>query len=506
LLLAGSARAADIKGVTPFLDERTVAVLRLEPGKVDIDALLHRFTAGAAVDAETLANARQQWSGWIKDLHAAGAKELYVVASVADVPDRPPVVVVPLVKDADEKALTEAMKRLAHFDPSLTDPLAGERPFQFGGPFAVKRIGDALVWGSLQQCNRVRKTKPVARPDIVSALADGGPARLVLVPTTDAPRILEETIPTLPEELGGGSIKVLSRGLKSITVDLETRPKLRLRLTVRCADAGSAKALDAVFAKGLKSLAENKIVRTWLPAAAKLPALWKPALVEDRLELSLDESALVEIGRPLVLWVIAEEQRARLSAQMYRVLRAILAYEEKNGTFPAFASLDRMGKPLLSWRVHLLPSLGEAALYKEFKLDESWDSPHNKKLIAKMPQVYRTLNPRLASEHRTALLAPLGAATMFPPRGGLRVADVLDGTDKTVMLVDAADDQAVVWTRPEDLKYDAKDPFRGLARRHGGQIMVGMVDGTVQFLPKSIEKATMAALFTRNGGEMVEIP
>ncbi len=261
-----------------------------------------------------------------------------------------------------------------------------------------------------------------------------------------------------------------------------------------------------MVAKGLKSLAENRAVRALLPAVSKLPALWEPKRAEDRLELRLDESALAEIGAPMVLWAIKEEQRARVSGQMHRVLQAVLAFEQKNGTFPAFASRDKAGKSLLSWRVHLLPHLGEAALYRQFKLDEPWDSPHNKKLIAWMPAVYRPVNPKLAGEHRTTLLAPLGEATMFPPRGGLRIADVLDGTDTTIMLVDAADDQAVVWTCPDDLKYDPKEPSHGLAKRYDGEIMVGMVDGMVHFLPKTIENATLAALFTRNGRERVEIP
>ena len=203
---------------------------------------------------------------------------------------------------------------------------------------------------------------------------------------------------------------------------------------------------------------------------------------------------------------IEEEQRARASAQMHRVLRAILAYEEKNGTFPAFASRDKAGKPLLSWRVNLLPYLGEQELYKQFKLDEPWDSPHNKKLIPKMPAVYRPAISKERVPTHTTFLAPLGAATMFPPAGGLRVADIRNGTSTTIMLVDVRTSKAVIWTEPADLKYDAKDSFRDLAQRHGGEIMVGMVDGTVHFLPKTIDKATMAALFTRNGGEKVDIP
>lgn len=59
-----------------------------------------------------------------------------------------------------------------------------------------------------------------------------------------------------------------------------------------------------------------------------------------------------------------------------------------HGQFPAAASMSTDGKPLLSWRVQLLPFLNAASLYNEFKLDEPWDSAHNKKLIAQMPAVF----------------------------------------------------------------------------------------------------------------------
>ena len=49
------------------------------------------------------------------------------------------------------------------------------------------------------------------------------------------------------------------------------------------------------------------------------------------------------------------------------------------------AIADSTGKPGLSWRVAILPYLEQDTLYKQFKLDEPWDSPHNKKLIRQMP-------------------------------------------------------------------------------------------------------------------------
>src|SRR5205823_6071723 len=63
-------------------------------------------------------------------------------------------------------------------------------------------------------------------------------------------------------------------------------------------------------------------------------------------------------------------------------------FHDKYNAFPA-GVFDASGKKVgLSWRVAILPFIEQDALYREFKLDEPWDSDHNKKLIAKMPKVF----------------------------------------------------------------------------------------------------------------------
>src|SRR5439155_26207053 len=44
-------------------------------------------------------------------------------------------------------------------------------------------------------------------------------------------------------------------------------------------------------------------------------------------------------------------------------------------------SYGQDGKPLLSWRVHILPYVEEDLLYQQFKLNEPWDSPNNIRLL-----------------------------------------------------------------------------------------------------------------------------
>src|SRR5207248_5784084 len=89
---------------------------------------------------------------------------------------------------------------------------------------------------------------------------------------------------------------------------------------------------------------------------------------------------------------VVRVQQAAAAAQSTNNLKQIAlaahAYHDVNGTFPPAATCDKKGKPQLSWRVLVLPYIEQDNLYKQFKLDEPWDSDNNKKLIAKMPPVY----------------------------------------------------------------------------------------------------------------------
>ena len=74
------------------------------------------------------------------------------------------------------------------------------------------------------------------------------------------------------------------------------------------------------------------------------------------------------------------------------------------------------GKPLLSWRVLILPFLeDDDNLYAQFKLDEPWDSPHNIKLLTKMPEVYaHPADPEAAKKGLTYYQVFVGEPGGFP--------------------------------------------------------------------------------------------
>lgn len=93
------------------------------------------------------------------------------------------------------------------------------------------------------------------------------------------------------------------------------------------------------------------------------------------------------------------------------VSQAFHAYHEHFGHFPPAASTDVSGKRLLSWRVHILPFIDEYDLYQRFHLDESWDSAHNRKLVAEMPAVYQ--GPGVELDGHTSLMVFTGNNTVF---------------------------------------------------------------------------------------------
>jgi hypothetical protein len=185
---------------------------------------------------------------------------------------------------------------------------------------------------------------------------------------------------------------------------------------------------------------------------------------------------------------------------------ALHNYADAHKSFPAHASYDAEGKPLLSWRVHILPFIGKGELYKEFHRDEPWDSPHNKQLIARMPEVYRNPN-LLADDGTTNYLAIVGEECIFNGTAdGMRLANITDGTSKTIMLVEADLDEAVIWTKPDDLAYNADNPAAGFGRLRPTGALVAIADGSVRFISEDIDPQTLKALFTRAGGETIQTP
>ena len=165
---------------------------------------------------------------------------------------------------------------------------------------------------------------------------------------------------------------------------------------------------------------------------------------------------------------------------------------------------DADGRPLLSWRVHLLPYLEANDLYKQFHMDEPWDSEHNKTLLPKMPKLF-ALSDDLP-EGMTDVIAPYGDNTIFGHTRSVSFRDVLDGTSNTVMCFEAAPEHAVPWTKPDDFQFDpkAEDAMVRFGQPDAEKFAVLWTDASVEMASKSAPAWIIQALIDFKDGETVD--
>jgi hypothetical protein len=184
---------------------------------------------------------------------------------------------------------------------------------------------------------------------------------------------------------------------------------------------------------------------------------------------------------------------------------AMYSYDSNLGSLPPPVVYDGQGKPLLSWRVLLLPFVEHDDLFKQFRLDEPWDSPHNLELLPKMPKLYAPFDGRPTSQPYTTFYQVfVGKGTAFEGPKGLRLSgDFPDGTSRTFLIVEAG--EAVPWTKPEDLLYDADKPLPRLGGLFKDSFRVVFADCSVHSVKKDAKEIAIRAAITRNGGEQVEL-
>jgi RNA polymerase sigma factor (sigma-70 family) len=190
--------------------------------------------------------------------------------------------------------------------------------------------------------------------------------------------------------------------------------------------------------------------------------------------------------------------RIQATKQLREIAIAMHNYYTDHAHLPQAALFSPDGKALLSWRVALLPYLNQKVLYNQFKLNELWDSDHNKALLSKIPPVYLhpdvDKDPAAGLTHYQVFTSPArqepGRQYKFAPifsrdpkfKLSLQQLTLADGTSNTVLLGEAR--QSVPWTKPEDILLEHDDaPLPQLgATAAGDDWFAAFGDGSVRVL------------------------
>lgn len=194
-----------------------------------------------------------------------------------------------------------------------------------------------------------------------------------------------------------------------------------------------------------------------------------------------------------------------------QLLMALHNYHDTYGSFPPAYLADADGKPMHSWRVLVLPFLDEADVYRRYRFDEPWNSPHNAALAKLVPgSIFHCPDsPDLDDTTLTDYVVIVGPDTVFPGPLTTSLNDFHDGTDNTILVAEIARSD-IHWMEPRDLSTDqmsfqVNDPQRpSISSLHplGPGVIFADSIGAYRLGP-SIRPTTLKALTTINGSEPV---
>ena len=237
---------------------------------------------------------------------------------------------------------------------------------------------------------------------------------------------------------------------------------------------------------------------------------------ENQLLLVIDEAttpqALGLTLRPLVLGFRNSQHTIwgnQCSMNMRTLTQALQKYAEEKGTYPPAWTTDAEGKPLHSWRVLLLPYLDEEELYNSIRLDEPWDSEHNREAHAKMPTLYRCPSSRSASNATTTYSLIVGPNTYPAGPGTIKPEDVTDTPNVTIMLVERKN--PICWMKPEEVSEETALKGINIDRGIGSDHLrpganVSFFDATIRFIGNNPPLDALKKILTYNGGEDIQLP
>lgn len=225
------------------------------------------------------------------------------------------------------------------------------------------------------------------------------------------------------------------------------------------------------------------------------------------LGLLLCGGVLLALLLPAVQQAREAARRTQCANNLKQIGLALHNYHDTYGTFPPAVTYSADGQPLHSWRVLILPFLGEQMLYSRYNLNEPWDGPNNSQLQSQMPPVYACpSNPTGTISGLTNYAGVAGPGTVFSDGKAASLREIKDGTANT-LIVGESGTSGIPWMEPRDIdvsQFPTLGMPLGFGSSHFGGAQFLFCDGSVRFLSISINGQTFHDLCTKDGGETIQ--
>ena len=255
-----------VKAIAPFVDSDVFAVIQVDVARLDVQKLSARI---------------------LGDSPAAGLADGMKMA-------------LRLVRRSESRGGEGALRRLQHHrhaGPALRGRAAGSKGRRLKGSHGrfmpSRRRSITRSSGARRKRWRdfaARRLPPGRsfRPRSGPSARRRSPLRLLILPSADSRRVLEEMMPRFPAELGGGPITDLTHGLIWAAAGIENAEKPALKLVAASRDAEAAKSLVRLGENVVGFLRRSPEVQQAIPDLAKALPEFKPTVAENRITLAVD--------------------------------------------------------------------------------------------------------------------------------------------------------------------------------------------------------------------------
>jgi uncharacterized protein DUF1559 len=200
----------------------------------------------------------------------------------------------------------------------------------------------------------------------------------------------------------------------------------------------------------------------------------------------------------LPAWDAAREASRRNVCvdRMQEIALAMLLYDRDHGTLPPAYTVDADGRPMHSWRVLLLPYLGQEEFHGNIRLDEPWDSEHNQQFHNAAVPFYQCPSAGLTPGHTTYSVV-VGPQMPFGAGQGKSLSKFGPKSARMILVVERL--KIACWMDPtQDLpQAAAEDGFgvpEGIGSQHPGLANAAHRDGAARFLSEQIDTEQLKGL------------
>ncbi|MEX0792766.1 MAG: DUF1559 domain-containing protein [Pirellulaceae bacterium] len=206
-------------------------------------------------------------------------------------------------------------------------------------------------------------------------------------------------------------------------------------------------------------------------------------------------------------WILEARLNAS-AANLKQIGLGLHNYHDTFGAFPWAYRLEADGTPVHSWRVALLPHIGEEELYKEYDQNKPWDHSDNLKLLERMPQAYASpFAKSAAARGETPYMAIAGEDTALKTSDRpSRFRDLYKGLIHVATHIENQV-HTVPWTKPEDVSPEwIVANHEKLKQNIYGGYLVLTADAAIRFAPADLPPEELEKTLYLSGHEGLELP